>query len=134
MGYSPSPMTNVKSFCFQSLPQRDFIILAARTPDRGDSSAAAGSSVDKEWVTEHARQVDISFLIHTLSLSLLHALAPKVFKQSYQSVYFCSERRDNNISAFIYKDLHLNLMHNLGDSVCRGKPLFFWRAKVLKQN
>lgn len=54
---------------FQSLPQRDFVLLAARTPDRGDSAAAAGSSVDKEWVTEHARQVDVSFLMHTLWLS-----------------------------------------------------------------
>lgn len=41
----------------QSLPQRDFVVLAARTPDRGDSTSAAGGSLDKEWVTEHARQV-----------------------------------------------------------------------------
>lgn len=31
--------------------------MATRTPQREESTAAAGSSVDKEWVTEHARQV-----------------------------------------------------------------------------
>lgn len=31
--------------------------MATRTPQREESMAAAGSSVDKEWVTEHARQV-----------------------------------------------------------------------------
>lgn len=58
--------TNVGNWLFQSLPQRDFVVLAARTPDRGDSTSAAGGSLDKEWVTEHARQVDNSFPIHTL--------------------------------------------------------------------
>lgn len=42
---------------FQSSPQRDFVILAARTPHREESSPVAGSSLDKEWVSEHARQV-----------------------------------------------------------------------------
>ncbi|XP_076023796.1 protein odr-4 homolog isoform X2 [Genypterus blacodes] len=39
----------------QSSPQRDFVVMAIRTPHREE--AAAGSSLDKEWVTEHARQV-----------------------------------------------------------------------------
>uniref|UniRef100_A0A672HT94 Protein odr-4 homolog n=1 Tax=Salarias fasciatus TaxID=181472 RepID=A0A672HT94_SALFA len=38
----------------QSSAQRDFVVLATRTPQRDEST---GSSVDKEWVTEHARQV-----------------------------------------------------------------------------
>lgn len=48
---------NVEHQLFQSLPQRDFVIMATRTPQRGDSASAAGNSLDKEWVTEHARQV-----------------------------------------------------------------------------
>lgn len=39
----------------QSSAQRDFVVVAARTPQRDET--AAGNSVDKEWVTEHARQV-----------------------------------------------------------------------------
>ncbi|KAM3865906.1 protein odr-4 homolog [Diretmus argenteus] len=41
----------------QSSIQRDFVVMATRTPQREDSKAAVGSSLDKEWVTEHARQV-----------------------------------------------------------------------------
>ncbi|KAM9720056.1 LOW QUALITY PROTEIN: protein odr-4 homolog [Menidia menidia] len=40
----------------QSTVQRDFVVLAARTPLM-EESAGAGKSVDKEWVSEHARQV-----------------------------------------------------------------------------
>ncbi|XP_015236374.1 PREDICTED: protein odr-4 homolog [Cyprinodon variegatus] len=39
----------------QSSVQRDFIVMATRTPQ--NESADAGKSVDKEWVSEHARQV-----------------------------------------------------------------------------
>ncbi|KAK2843963.1 hypothetical protein Q5P01_010622 [Channa striata] len=38
----------------QSSAQRDFVIMATRTPQRDES---AGPSLDKEWITEHARQV-----------------------------------------------------------------------------
>ncbi|XP_054458299.1 protein odr-4 homolog isoform X2 [Anoplopoma fimbria] len=41
----------------QSSTQRDFVVTATRTPQREESTAAAGNSLDKEWVTEHARQV-----------------------------------------------------------------------------
>ncbi|XP_022624652.1 protein odr-4 homolog [Seriola dumerili] len=41
----------------QSSAQRDFVIMATRTPQREESTAATGNSLDKEWVTEHARQV-----------------------------------------------------------------------------
>ncbi|XP_042354388.1 protein odr-4 homolog [Plectropomus leopardus] len=41
----------------QSSTQRDFVVMATRTPLREDSNAAGGNSLDKEWVTEHARQV-----------------------------------------------------------------------------
>ncbi|XP_068458013.1 protein odr-4 homolog isoform X2 [Clinocottus analis] len=41
----------------QSSTQREFVVTATRTPQREESPAAAGDSVDKEWVTEHARQV-----------------------------------------------------------------------------
>lgn len=37
--------------------QRDFVVMAIRTPQKEESAAAARNSVDKEWVTEHARQV-----------------------------------------------------------------------------
>lgn len=40
-----------------SSAQRDFIVMAARTPLKEESTSAAGNSLDKEWVTEHARQV-----------------------------------------------------------------------------
>ncbi|KAM4727829.1 protein odr-4 homolog isoform 2-T2 [Anableps anableps] len=40
----------------QSSVQRDFVVMATRTP-QNDESANAGKSVDKEWVSEHARQV-----------------------------------------------------------------------------
>lgn len=51
------PVTGVLIGQFQSSGQRDFVIVAARTPQREESNAAAGSALDKEWVTEHARQV-----------------------------------------------------------------------------
>lgn len=41
----------------QNSVQRDFIIMAIRTPQREESTASSRSSLDKEWVTEHARQV-----------------------------------------------------------------------------
>lgn len=40
----------------QSSVQRDFVVMVTRTP-QNDESADAGKSVDKEWVSEHARQV-----------------------------------------------------------------------------
>ncbi|KAG7525623.1 hypothetical protein JOB18_029512 [Solea senegalensis] len=41
----------------QSTTQRDFVVMATRTPQREESTTATGNSVDKDWVTEHARQV-----------------------------------------------------------------------------
>uniref|UniRef100_A0A3Q4G7Z9 Protein odr-4 homolog n=1 Tax=Neolamprologus brichardi TaxID=32507 RepID=A0A3Q4G7Z9_NEOBR len=41
----------------QSSTQRDYVVMAIRTPQKEESAAAARNSVDKEWVTEHARQV-----------------------------------------------------------------------------
>lgn len=41
----------------QSSTQRDFVVMATRTPQREESTAVAGNSLDKEWVAEHARQV-----------------------------------------------------------------------------
>lgn len=38
----------------QSSPQRDFVVMASRTPPKEDSS---GDRFDRDWVTEHARQV-----------------------------------------------------------------------------
>uniref|UniRef100_A0A3P8SRE2 Protein odr-4 homolog n=1 Tax=Amphiprion percula TaxID=161767 RepID=A0A3P8SRE2_AMPPE len=40
----------------QSSAQRDFVVMAVRTP-QSEESTAAGNSVDKELVSEHARQV-----------------------------------------------------------------------------
>ncbi|KAM4552028.1 protein odr-4 homolog isoform 1-T4 [Odontesthes bonariensis] len=40
----------------QSSVQKDFVVMAAQTPQK-EESAVAGKSVDKEWVSEHARQV-----------------------------------------------------------------------------
>uniref|UniRef100_A0A3B3VZR4 Protein odr-4 homolog n=1 Tax=Poecilia latipinna TaxID=48699 RepID=A0A3B3VZR4_9TELE len=40
----------------QSTVQRDFVVMTTRTP-QNDESADGGKSVDKEWVSEHARQV-----------------------------------------------------------------------------
>jgi len=42
---------------FQSSTQREFVVMATRTPQREEPPAAAADSPDKEWVTEHARQV-----------------------------------------------------------------------------
>ncbi|XP_054888550.1 protein odr-4 homolog isoform X2 [Poeciliopsis prolifica] len=39
----------------QSTVQRDFVVMATRTP-QNDESGDGGKSVDKEWVSEHARQ------------------------------------------------------------------------------
>ncbi|XP_068615748.1 protein odr-4 homolog isoform X1 [Brachionichthys hirsutus] len=41
----------------QSSSQRDYVIMASRTPPREGSASTAGKSLDKEWVAEHARQV-----------------------------------------------------------------------------
>uniref|UniRef100_A0A1A8BWT7 Protein odr-4 homolog n=1 Tax=Nothobranchius kadleci TaxID=1051664 RepID=A0A1A8BWT7_NOTKA len=43
-------------FIGQCSIQRDFIVMAARTPQK-EESADDGQLVDKEWVSEHARQV-----------------------------------------------------------------------------
>ncbi|XP_034411318.1 protein odr-4 homolog isoform X4 [Cyclopterus lumpus] len=40
----------------QSSTQREFVVTATRTPQR-EEPLAAGDSPDKQWVTEHARQV-----------------------------------------------------------------------------
>ncbi|XP_061587974.1 protein odr-4 homolog [Cololabis saira] len=40
----------------QSSAQRDFVVMAAQTPQK-EQSSGAGKSLDKEWVSEHARQV-----------------------------------------------------------------------------
>ncbi|XP_041847953.1 protein odr-4 homolog [Melanotaenia boesemani] len=40
----------------QSSVQRDFVVMAARTP-QNEEPTGAGKSVDKDWVSEHARQV-----------------------------------------------------------------------------
>ncbi|XP_037537419.1 protein odr-4 homolog [Nematolebias whitei] len=40
----------------QSSVQRDFVVMAVRTPQK-EESEEDGKLVDKEWVTEHARQV-----------------------------------------------------------------------------
>ncbi|KAM8851012.1 protein odr-4 homolog isoform 2-T2 [Spinachia spinachia] len=41
----------------QSSTQREYVVMATRTPQREESTASGGNSLDKEWVTEHARQV-----------------------------------------------------------------------------
>ncbi|XP_040027744.1 protein odr-4 homolog isoform X1 [Gasterosteus aculeatus] len=41
----------------QSSTQREYVVTATRTPQREESTASGGNSPDKEWVTEHARQV-----------------------------------------------------------------------------
>ncbi|XP_069367731.1 protein odr-4 homolog isoform X3 [Paralichthys olivaceus] len=41
----------------QSSAQRDFVVMATRTPHKQESAVASGDFLDKEWVTEHARQV-----------------------------------------------------------------------------
>lgn len=42
----------------QSSPQRDFVVLSTKTPQRGtESSSGSLEDVDTEWVTEHAKQV-----------------------------------------------------------------------------
>ncbi|CAJ1071384.1 protein odr-4 homolog [Xyrichtys novacula] len=41
----------------QSSVQRNFVVMAIRTPEKEESTAAHRNSLDKEWVTEHARQV-----------------------------------------------------------------------------
>ncbi|XP_037314387.2 protein odr-4 homolog [Pungitius pungitius] len=41
----------------QSSTQREYVVTATRTPQREECAASGGNSLDKEWVTEHARQV-----------------------------------------------------------------------------
>ncbi|KAL2084739.1 hypothetical protein ACEWY4_020257 [Coilia grayii] len=42
----------------QSSPQRDFVVLSTKTPQRGnESSSGTLDNVDVDWVTEHAKQV-----------------------------------------------------------------------------
>ncbi|XP_026170274.1 protein odr-4 homolog [Mastacembelus armatus] len=50
-----SPITGL--LIGQSSTQRDFVIMATRTPQREESTAVTGICLDKEWITEHARQV-----------------------------------------------------------------------------
>ncbi|KAI3375352.1 hypothetical protein L3Q82_021844 [Scortum barcoo] len=51
----PGPITGL--LIGQSSAQRDFVVMATRTPQREESTPTVGNSLDKEWVTEHARQV-----------------------------------------------------------------------------
>ncbi|XP_054623715.1 protein odr-4 homolog [Dunckerocampus dactyliophorus] len=41
----------------QSSPQRDFVVMACRTPSRHEGLVGVGKTLDKEWINEHARQV-----------------------------------------------------------------------------
>ncbi|XP_061792550.1 protein odr-4 homolog [Nerophis lumbriciformis] len=41
----------------QSSPQRDFVVMACRMPPRQEGLVGVGKSLDKEWISEHARQV-----------------------------------------------------------------------------
>nr|XP_057917340.1 protein odr-4 homolog isoform X2 [Doryrhamphus excisus]XP_057917341.1 protein odr-4 homolog isoform X2 [Doryrhamphus excisus] len=41
----------------QSSPLRDFVVMACRTPSRHEGLVGVGKSLDKEWISEHARQV-----------------------------------------------------------------------------
>lgn len=41
---------------FQNSAQRDYVVMATRTPERQESG---GEFVDKEWMYEHARQVGL---------------------------------------------------------------------------
>lgn len=50
--FKASPITGL--LIGQSSPQRDYIVMACRTPQKEDSSR---ESLDRDWVTEHARQV-----------------------------------------------------------------------------
>ncbi|CAL8346969.1 unnamed protein product [Merluccius merluccius] len=55
---SSAPLTGL--LVGQSSAQRDFVVMATRTPQREESSRTPGSSLDQldmEWITEHARQV-----------------------------------------------------------------------------
>ncbi|KAM8838598.1 protein odr-4 homolog [Synchiropus picturatus] len=54
-GLTTGPVTGL--LVGQSTVQRDFVVLASRTPQRDDSTPATLDSLDKEWITEHARQV-----------------------------------------------------------------------------
>uniref|UniRef100_A0A3Q3XHY0 Protein odr-4 homolog n=1 Tax=Mola mola TaxID=94237 RepID=A0A3Q3XHY0_MOLML len=59
----------------QSSPQRDYVIMATRTPSKEESTSTCANSADKEWVTEHTRQVNdagkdgqASISVHTVNL------------------------------------------------------------------
>ncbi|XP_077393141.1 protein odr-4 homolog isoform X2 [Festucalex cinctus] len=41
----------------QNSSQRDFVVMACRTPSRNDPLVGGEKSLDKEWISEHARQV-----------------------------------------------------------------------------
>ncbi|XP_077414766.1 protein odr-4 homolog isoform X2 [Vanacampus margaritifer] len=41
----------------QNSIQRDFVVMACRTPSRDDTTVCAEKFLDKEWISEHARQV-----------------------------------------------------------------------------
>ncbi|XP_057712482.1 protein odr-4 homolog [Corythoichthys intestinalis] len=41
----------------QNSPQRDFVVMACRTPSRDEPLVGVGKGLDKEWISEHARQV-----------------------------------------------------------------------------
>nr|XP_020480734.1 protein odr-4 homolog [Monopterus albus] len=50
-----SPVTGL--LIGQSSTQRDFVLMATRTPQKEGSTAGTANCMDKEWVAEHARQV-----------------------------------------------------------------------------
>uniref|UniRef100_A0A3Q3J0A5 Protein odr-4 homolog n=1 Tax=Monopterus albus TaxID=43700 RepID=A0A3Q3J0A5_MONAL len=49
-----SPVTGL--LIGQSSTQRDFVLMATRTPQKEGSTAGTANCMDKEWVAEHARQ------------------------------------------------------------------------------
>ena len=61
----------MNDYIFQSSNQRDFVVMATRTPQREESTAAAGNSLDKEWFTEHARQVGVIFTCVTMNTEVM---------------------------------------------------------------
>lgn len=68
--WSKATVTDINGCIFQSSSQRDFVVMATRTPQREESAAATGDALDKEWVTEHARQVSVIFTCVTMNMGV----------------------------------------------------------------
>ena len=89
------PSSKLFSFVFKCSSQKDYVILATRTPPREEQnespkdSKAKLDNLDEEWATEHAHQVImfVSYLVKFVFPNKVKILYSQVTRLGFQSTH-----------------------------------------------